>query len=209
MIARFLIALALLGTAACTPTEWDKPGATKAQFIQDSARCRLMARGMNGGGFSAEGSARFVAVAALGSAIGTAIDRAATVNDCLMADGYTPRSASSPQAQSLNGSTPSEVNGTGGSFAWDRAAGKYGYSFNEASKAAADNAALKSCASDSCKIVFRIPGRQCGALATTDDGKVWGGARRDRSDAAEAAALANCAKRTPRPCHLRVSKCNQ
>ena len=38
--------------------------------------------------------------------------------------------------------------------------------------------------------------RQCGALAMTDNGKIWGGATRAERDAAERAAVENCEKRT-------------
>jgi hypothetical protein len=78
---------------ACAPTIWDKQGATQADFNQDSARCRLLARGMNLGDFYAQGSPGFVAGAALGNAVGTAANQAATYRDCMMATGYTPRAS--------------------------------------------------------------------------------------------------------------------
>ena len=82
--------------AGCMQTLWEKPGATPAEFTQDSAKCRLVARGLNPGGFLAEGTPQFVAGAAIGSAIGTAAAQTATFNDCMMADGYLPEG---PQVQ--------------------------------------------------------------------------------------------------------------
>jgi hypothetical protein len=87
---------AVLALGACAPITWDKPGATQAQFNQDNAKCRLVARGMNSGDFYAEGKPAFVAGAAIGNAIGTAINTAATYRDCMMATGYTPQN---PQVQ--------------------------------------------------------------------------------------------------------------
>jgi len=106
MCAALVASLAVVG---CAPTVWNKPGITQAQFNQDNARCRLVARGMNSGSFYTEGKPAFVAGAALGNAIGTAVNTAATYNDCMMADGYTtsrssavsrclPLSASSSQS---------------------------------------------------------------------------------------------------------------
>ena len=63
-----------------------------------------------------------------------------------------------------------------GAFAYDEATGKYGASWNEPDEKAAEEAALKGCASDKCKIVFRTKAGQCGAIAATDNGKIWGGA---------------------------------
>jgi hypothetical protein len=90
------IAAAVLALGACAPIVWDKPGATQAQFNQENAKCRLVARGMNSGDFYAEGKPAFVAGAAIGNAVGTAIGTAATYRDCMMAIGYTPQN---PQVQ--------------------------------------------------------------------------------------------------------------
>ncbi len=51
---------------------------------------------MNSGDFYAQGSAQFVAGAAIGNAVGTAVGQAATYRDCMMASGYNPRD---PQTQ--------------------------------------------------------------------------------------------------------------
>jgi hypothetical protein len=96
-----------------------------------------------------------------------------------------------------------------GAFAYDEGAHKLGYSYNEQSQKAADAAALKGCASGDCKIVFRTGPRQCGAIATGDEGKVWGGARRDKKDAAELAAMQDCQKRFSGQCKVKASECNR
>ena len=75
-----------------------------------------------------------------------------------------------------------------GAFAYDEATGKYGSSWNEPDEKAAEEAALKGCASDKCKIVFRTKGGQCGAIAMTENGKIWGGATRPKREVAEKAA---------------------
>ena len=96
-----------------------------------------------------------------------------------------------------------------GAFALDEAAHKYGYSWNEDSAQRADDAALKGCATQNCKIVFRTGPRQCGAIAMAADNKSWGGAQRDRRDAAELAAMENCQKRTAGQCKIRAAECNR
>lgn len=94
MQKKLIVLVAGLSIAGCAPTIWDKPGGTQAEFNQENARCRLVARGMNSGDFYAQGSPGFVAGATIGNAIGTAINTAATYRDCMMAIGYTPRGAS-------------------------------------------------------------------------------------------------------------------
>jgi hypothetical protein len=98
-----------------------------------------------------------------------------------------------------------------GAFAYDETTGKYGYSWNETSEKRAEEAALKGCASNGCKIVFRTGSNQCGAFAMTPNGKIWGGATRPQRDAAEKAALENCQKRAAAggECKVRGSGCNK
>jgi hypothetical protein len=96
-----------------------------------------------------------------------------------------------------------------GAFAYDDVAHKYGYSWNEDSERAAGDAALKGCGTDKCKVVFRTGPKECGAIAMTPDGKVWGGARRDKRDAAELAAIENCQQRTKDQCKMKASECNR
>jgi hypothetical protein len=96
-----------------------------------------------------------------------------------------------------------------GAFAYDEGAGKFGYSYNEQSQKAADAAALKGCASGDCKIVFRTGPQQCGAIAATENGKVWGGARRNQRAEAELAAMQDCQKRSSAQCKIKASGCNR
>jgi hypothetical protein len=96
-----------------------------------------------------------------------------------------------------------------GAFAYDDDAHKYGYSWNEQTAAGADQAALKGCGTDKCKVVFRTGPKECGAIAFGDEGKVWGGAKRDKRDAAELAALENCQKRFTGQCKIKASECNR
>jgi len=96
-----------------------------------------------------------------------------------------------------------------GAFAYEEATGKYGFSWNERDQGAADAAALKGCVAEGCKIVFRVGPRHCGAIAMTENGKIWGGADRDGRDAAKLAALENCQKRTKGQCIIRGNECNR
>jgi hypothetical protein len=209
MYNRLAALLVCLAACACTPTVWDKPGATQDQFNQDSARCRLLARGMNSGDFYAQGSSGFVEGAVIGNAIGTAINQAATFHDCMMATGYTPSSGAASVPSSAADRDAIQIVGNVGAFAYSEIAGRYGYSWNEATETAADAAALKGCGSNGCRVVFRIGPNQCGAIATTADGKIWGGARRGSKAAAELAAMHNCQKRGLTQCNVRASECNQ
>jgi hypothetical protein len=96
-----------------------------------------------------------------------------------------------------------------GAFAYEEATGKYGFSWNERDQGAADAAALKGCVAEGCKIVFRVGPRHCGAIAMTENGKIWGGADRDGREAAKLAALENCQKRTKEQCIIRGNECNR
>ena len=96
-----------------------------------------------------------------------------------------------------------------GAFALEQATGKYGMSWNEANQKQAEDAAIKSCDAKDCKVVFRVGPKKCGAIALTDDGKIWGGADRPTKAAAELAAMQNCQKRTKLQCKVRGSECNR
>lgn len=96
-----------------------------------------------------------------------------------------------------------------GAFAYDSASGKYGFSWNELDQKKADAAAVKGCATTACKVVFQTGPRQCGAIAMTENGKIWGGAKRDSRDGAKLAALENCQKRTKEQCVVRGNECNR
>ncbi len=81
-----------LSLGACShASQWDRQGVSPVQLTQDNARCRLIARGMTPSGFYAEGPPRFVAGAAVGSAIGTAITANANYRDCMEMQGYTQK----------------------------------------------------------------------------------------------------------------------
>ena len=96
-----------------------------------------------------------------------------------------------------------------GAFARDDASGKYGLSWNEANQKQAEDAAIKGCNTSGCKVVFKVGPKQCGAIALTDDGKIWGGAVRPTKAAAELAAMQNCQKRTKVPCAVKGAECNR
>ena len=96
-----------------------------------------------------------------------------------------------------------------GAFALDEATGKYGFSWNEANQKQAEDAAIKSCNTTGCKVVFRVGPKLCGAIALTDDGKIWGGADRPTKAAAELAAIQNCQKRTKVQCTVKGAECNR
>ena len=96
-----------------------------------------------------------------------------------------------------------------GAFARDDATGKYGFSWNEANQKQAEDAAIKSCNTTGCKVVFRAGPKLCGAIALTDDGKIWGGSTRPTKAAAELAAIQGCQKRTKVQCTVKGSECNK
>jgi hypothetical protein len=96
-----------------------------------------------------------------------------------------------------------------GAFARDDATGKYGFSWNERNQKQAEDAAIKSCNTTSCTVVFRVRPKQCGAIAMTEDSKIWGGSTRPTKAAAELAALEGCQKRTKVQCKIRGSECNK
>jgi hypothetical protein len=96
-----------------------------------------------------------------------------------------------------------------GAFARDPATGKYGFSSNEANQKQAEDAAIKSCNTTGCKVAFRFGPKKCAAVATTDDGKAWGGADRPTRPEAELHALQNCQKQTKVQCTVRGAACNK
>jgi hypothetical protein len=96
-----------------------------------------------------------------------------------------------------------------GAFAYDEATGKYGLSSNQETQTKAEEAALKSCNSEKCKIVFRTATRECGAIATAEAGTAWGAGKRPERAAAELDAVRNCQKRTKAQCKVRQTECNR
>lgn len=127
-----------------------------------------------------------------------------------------PHSVAVPSSSVTSVPMPSSapfVDGAGsgryGAFAHDDMSGKYGVSWNETDQAGADYNAVRGCNSAGCRVVFRTGPRQCGAIATTDDGKVWGGSTRPTKAGAEMAALQGCQKRTMLQCRVRGAECNR
>jgi hypothetical protein len=96
-----------------------------------------------------------------------------------------------------------------GAVAYDKASGKPGFGWNNNTQLSADTQAMRECASTGCKVIFRVGPRRCGALATSENGKVWGGAARTSRDAAALAAVQNCQKRASHRCIIRETGCNQ
>jgi clan AA aspartic protease (TIGR02281 family) len=96
-----------------------------------------------------------------------------------------------------------------GAVSRDELTGRYGFSWNQGTQSLADTAALDGCSTEKCEVVFRVGPRQCGALAMTEAGKIWGGATRDARTDAELAAMQNCSRRTTEQCKLRGSVCNR
>jgi hypothetical protein len=104
-----LALIALLATG-CAPTAWTKPGTTRAQFDQDSARCKRLADAQNTGGLYVQGTPAQVSAAILLDAIVTVIGYRESYHDCMVAAGYSPKEAA--QANPINTEPPSvPVNG--------------------------------------------------------------------------------------------------
>jgi uncharacterized protein DUF4189 len=96
-----------------------------------------------------------------------------------------------------------------GAVAWDKETGKYGVSWNQATRSKAAEMALSQCGTSGCKVVAPINPKRCGAFASTEDGKGWGAAGRATTDEARLAALANCRKAKLGECIVRASDCNK
>ncbi len=98
-----------------------------------------------------------------------------------------------------------------GALAHDTASGKFGLTWGKATQRLADEAAMKDCTADGCKIIFRTKPHQCGALATSEKegSTAWGGGVKPTRDAAQLAAMNDCQKRTEGKCKVRASGCNR
>lgn len=96
-----------------------------------------------------------------------------------------------------------------GALALDKSTLQYGLSSNEETQGKADEAALKECGGDKCKIVFRTVAGQCGAIATAENRSVWGGAKRPQRASAQLAAVQNCQKQSKSQCKARSVECNR
>jgi hypothetical protein len=96
-----------------------------------------------------------------------------------------------------------------GAVAFDEKTAKYGFAWNEDTQKSADETALQACNSADCKVVFPVPPRRCGALATGEKGNAWGGRVDASRDAAKLRAIEDCQKHTSGKCVLRGSDCNR
>jgi hypothetical protein len=94
-----------------------------------------------------------------------------------------------------------------GALAHGEKGGNYALSSNEETQSKAEQAALKGCG-ENCKIIFRTAPRECGAVATPENGNSWGAGKRRQRPAAELDAIQNCQKRTKEQCKIREVKCN-
>ncbi len=95
-----------------------------------------------------------------------------------------------------------------GAVAFDEITAKYGFAWNQETQNSADAAAVQVCHSEGCKVVFPVPPRRCGALATGETGSAWGGNVGSTRDATKLRAIENCQKHTSGKCVLRGSLCN-
>src|SRR5215472_906159 len=94
-----------------------------------------------------------------------------------------------------------------GAVAHDADARKQGAAWNETTQERANQAALRDCGSDKCKVRFGVPRGMCAALATPDSGPAWGGAVRKSADAASSAAVKNCQAHAAAKCTVREQGC--
>jgi uncharacterized protein (DUF2147 family) len=96
-----------------------------------------------------------------------------------------------------------------GAIAYDKAAGKAGWSWGKPTEKGAEEAALSRCGTGACKVIMRFGPRFCAALATTKDGKHAGAASRKTPDQARVAALTDCKKSHAGECVIRATPCNR
>ena len=96
-----------------------------------------------------------------------------------------------------------------GAIAWDQNTGNRAWSWGWDTPAGADVAALRECSASGCKVILRIAGAMCAALATTETGEYAGAAGHHDGDTARLAALANCQKGNVGDCIIRMTACNQ
>jgi S1-C subfamily serine protease len=106
------------------------------------------------------------------------------------------------------GPTP-RAQGGYGAIAWDEETGKRGWSWNQATAERAAELALSECGATGCKVIMRSGREMCAALATTENGKYVGAARRKDRDTARVAALKDCQKGNAGECVARFTECNK
>ena len=74
---------------------------------------------------------------------------------------------------------------------------------------AGTKAAIRACGASRCRVVSTLGPKMCGAMATTEDGKHAGAAKRKDSAAARLAAVKNCEKNNAGACIVRAAGCNK
>ena len=112
-------------------------------------------------------------------------------------------------ALALAGAAPAKA--AVGAFAYDEATGKYGASWNEPDRKGGRGGRSQGLRLGQVQDRLSHEGRQCGAIAATDNGKIWGGAWRSKREDAEKAATANCEKRpgASGKCKVKTAECNK
>lgn len=102
-VRKLVLGIVLFLGGCVTHTIAPGPGMSAINLEPNSAQCRLFARGAKTGfGFAASGSPKFVAAstagAALGYAIGSAVEQNANFNDCMEARGWRVADGQQPVA---------------------------------------------------------------------------------------------------------------
>ncbi len=110
-------------------------------------------------------------------------------------------------ASSLGLNVPAAVAGYG-AVAYDTGTRKAGSAWNEDTQQKADDAALRMCGSDQCKVLFAVAPGMCAAFATPESGPAWSGATKTSIIDAEISAMKDCQARIKVRCLLRQSRCN-
>lgn len=93
-----------------------------------------------------------------------------------------------------------------GAIAYSRRTGHYGYADNAGSREAAERRALERCERRDCKVEvwFR---NSCGALATGEDGQIYGWAHDTSLREAKESAVEHCRHEGGRRCRVLISAC--
>jgi hypothetical protein len=95
-----------------------------------------------------------------------------------------------------------------GAIAYSRRTGHYGYSDRAATRIGAERRAMELCEGRDCKVEvwFR---NSCGALATSENGRIFGWAHDTSLREAKAIAVRNCRNEGGRGCRVLISACTR
>lgn len=95
-----------------------------------------------------------------------------------------------------------------GAIAYSRRTGHYGYSDRAVTRAGAERRARELCERSDCRVVvwFR---NSCGALATSQDGQIYGWAHDTSLREAKENAVEHCRTEGGRRCRLLISACTR